>query len=86
MPSTVQMLFALSVASLAAATTSISSLVPRVFDQSVSSGCSNTGPASCSNTTVVADTCCFEANGQLLLVQFWDSVSGLYHKHDISEG
>jgi ribonuclease T2 len=67
------------------------SLMPRTFfAPPVSSGCSNTGPASCSNTSIIADTvsrqpgaslisthasiqCCFEANGQLLQVQFWDA-------------
>jgi ribonuclease T2 len=56
------------------ASTMGTSLAPRtVFQPPVSSGCSNTGPASCTNTSVVADTCCFEANGQLLQVQFWDT-------------
>lgn len=31
-------------------------------------------PLSCQNTTVVEDTCCFNApGGQLLLTQFWDT-------------
>jgi ribonuclease T2 len=38
----------------------------------VNSGCSNTGPASCSSSA--AGTCCFEAPGGLLLqTQFWDT-------------
>lgn len=38
----------------------------------ISSGCSTSGTQSCKNTTTVKDTCCFEANGQLLQTQFWD--------------
>lgn len=35
--------------------------------------CPNT-PLSCQNTTAVADTCCFNAPGGLLLqTQFWDT-------------
>lgn len=38
----------------------------------VSSGCSTSGIQSCRNTSAVADTCCFEVNGQLVQPQFWD--------------
>jgi len=37
------------------------------------SGCSTSGPASCRNSSVVSDSCCFESPGGLLLqTQFWD--------------
>ncbi|EPQ60442.1 RNase Gf29 [Gloeophyllum trabeum ATCC 11539] len=40
----------------------------------ISSGCSTSGSASCHNTTVQKDLCCFEAPGGLLLqTQFWDT-------------
>ncbi|KAJ7161258.1 ribonuclease [Mycena crocata] len=40
----------------------------------ISSGCSATGTASCTNTSAIADQCCFQApGGQLLLTQFWDT-------------
>ncbi|KAG9061066.1 ribonuclease T2-like [Linnemannia hyalina] len=39
-----------------------------------SSGCSTTGTASCTNTSVVANLCCFESPGGLMLqTQFWDT-------------
>ncbi|KAI0931524.1 hypothetical protein AcW2_000398 [Taiwanofungus camphoratus] len=45
-----------------------------LFQRSLSSGCSTSGPASCQNTTVEQDLCCFEApGGQILQVQFWDT-------------
>ncbi|KAJ7610812.1 ribonuclease T2 [Roridomyces roridus] len=41
---------------------------------SISSGCSSTGTASCSNTSAISDQCCFETPGGLLLQpQFWDT-------------
>jgi hypothetical protein len=43
------------------------------FEGLIDSGCSTNGIQSCKNTTAVADTCCFEANGQLASVQFWDA-------------
>ncbi|KAJ7654830.1 ribonuclease T2 [Mycena rosella] len=40
----------------------------------ISSGCSSTGTASCTNTTAVSNQCCFQApGGQLLQTQFWDT-------------
>ncbi|KAJ7109894.1 ribonuclease T2 [Mycena epipterygia] len=40
----------------------------------ISSGCSSTGTASCTNTTAVSNLCCFQApGGQLLQTQFWDT-------------
>ncbi|KAJ6502673.1 ribonuclease [Mycena vulgaris] len=40
----------------------------------ISSGCSSTGTASCTNTSAVSDLCCFQApGGQLLQTQFWDT-------------
>ncbi|KAJ7103222.1 ribonuclease T2 [Mycena belliarum] len=40
----------------------------------ISSGCSSTGTESCTNTSAVADLCCFQAPGGLLLqTQFWDT-------------
>ncbi|KAJ6469648.1 ribonuclease [Mycena vitilis] len=41
---------------------------------SISSGCSTSGTASCTNSTSVSDLCCFQAPGGLLLqTQFWDT-------------
>ncbi|KAJ3784764.1 ribonuclease Le37 [Lentinula aff. detonsa] len=43
-------------------------------DVAISSGCANTGTASCHNTSAVSNTCCFEAPGGLILqTQFWDT-------------
>ncbi|KZT30799.1 RNase Gf29 [Neolentinus lepideus HHB14362 ss-1] len=40
----------------------------------LSSGCSTSGSASCHNSTVQSDLCCFESPGGLLLqTQFWDT-------------
>ncbi|KAJ7492316.1 ribonuclease [Mycena latifolia] len=40
----------------------------------ISSGCSSTGTASCTNTSAVSNLCCFQApGGQLLQTQFWDT-------------
>ncbi|KAF8339284.1 ribonuclease T2-like protein [Amanita rubescens] len=40
---------------------------------SISSGCGTSGPASCTNTTVISNLCCFEyPGGLILLTQFWD--------------
>ncbi|PCH34199.1 base non-specific and adenylic acid preferential ribonuclease [Wolfiporia cocos MD-104 SS10] len=39
----------------------------------ISSGCGTSGVASCQNTSVETDTCCFEANGLIQQVQFWDT-------------
>ncbi|EIN13900.1 ribonuclease T2 [Punctularia strigosozonata HHB-11173 SS5] len=49
-----------------------SSYEPFELFKRISSGCSTTGTASCHNSTVVKDTCCFEANGLLLQTQYWD--------------
>ncbi|KAF8640509.1 hypothetical protein AX17_000171 [Amanita inopinata Kibby_2008] len=50
------------------------SLGGRLQSRSISSGCSTTGTASCTNTSVISDLCCFEAPGGLLvLTQFWDT-------------
>ncbi|CCM03749.1 uncharacterized protein FIBRA_05895 [Fibroporia radiculosa] len=38
-----------------------------------SSSCSASAPTSCQNTTVETDSCCFEGNGLLQQVQFWDT-------------
>ncbi|KAG0700645.1 ribonuclease T2 [Suillus ampliporus] len=39
-----------------------------------SSGCGTSGPASCQNTSMVTDTCCFESpGGQILQTQVWDT-------------
>ncbi|KAL9095360.1 MAG: hypothetical protein Q9165_002231 [Trypethelium subeluteriae] len=35
--------------------------------------CSTNSPLSCSNTTNVPGTCCFESGGQVLQTQFWDT-------------
>ncbi|KAJ7070734.1 ribonuclease T2 [Mycena amicta] len=41
---------------------------------SLSSGCSTSGTASCTNTSSVSNLCCFQAPGGLLLqTQFWDT-------------
>ncbi|PFH52263.1 hypothetical protein AMATHDRAFT_140301 [Amanita thiersii Skay4041] len=45
-----------------------------LLSQTISSGCSTSGTASCTNTTAISNTCCFESPGGLLvLTQFWDT-------------
>ncbi|KAJ6566003.1 ribonuclease [Mycena sp. CBHHK59/15] len=47
-----------------------------LFDRAsaISSGCSSTGTASCTNTSAISNLCCFQAPGGLLLqTQFWDT-------------
>ncbi|KAJ7823696.1 ribonuclease [Mycena olivaceomarginata] len=52
----------------------VTALDDRVLMPNVASGCSTTGPVSCSNTSSVSDLCCFESPGGLLLqTQFWDT-------------
>ncbi|KAJ7766629.1 ribonuclease Le37 [Mycena metata] len=52
----------------------LTSLTERALMPNIASGCSTTGPASCTNTSAVANLCCFESPGGLLLqTQFWDT-------------
>ncbi|KAJ6490790.1 RNase Gf29 [Mycena vitilis] len=69
-------LFTLVSASVAARLASFgeTSLNERALMSGLASGCSSTGPVSCGNTSSVADLCCFESPGGLLMqTQFWDT-------------
>ncbi len=63
-----------SIAKFALGSAQVALLSPyQVVDAGTPSSCPNP-QLSCQNTTVVQDTCCFNApGGQLLLTQFWDT-------------
>ncbi|KIL71547.1 hypothetical protein M378DRAFT_155136 [Amanita muscaria Koide BX008] len=66
------LLSALAVLSSASPNRQLSGLLQK-RSASISSGCDTSGTASCTNTTVIPNTCCFESPGGLLvLTQFWD--------------
>jgi len=64
------MLFTAAAAALAGMSMAESTMQPLRL---ASSSCSTSGPASCQNTTVETNLCCFEGQGLIQQVQFWDT-------------